>query len=324
MMVKPGPMPRPTRVAVPPSPVTMPVEIATVAVQIVASGYGTFCYYAKSAARDWVGDISAPTKDLALLEVFQTVQVDLGEVKPIRFLISLSGRSRLWSHVAELAGAGCLVERAGFADVPLARAAHLGLTAALRERWSANRRLREVADTDPVINDVIVATDGSVRGSCVGYGWLTADGRYGLHGSYSSHTFQRNVLLAELWAIAAAARALRPHRLTVISDSTAALEVIDQWIAGQDNLPPGFSSIFHGKPSPLLKMRAHIYESRDRLRCRWVKGHSGEPLNEGADALARLASRYIRGDSGLTQSDYQHRAAGLARSFAVAFEGRCA
>mgnify|MGYP007130750437 CR=1 FL=1 len=47
-----------------------------------------------------------------------SITIPASLLKPIRFLISLSGRSRLWSHVAELAGAGCLVERAGFADVP--------------------------------------------------------------------------------------------------------------------------------------------------------------------------------------------------------------
>jgi broad specificity phosphatase PhoE len=34
----------------------------------------------------------------------------------------------------------------------------------------------------------------------------------------------------------------------------------------------------------------------------WAKGHRGEPLNEGADALARLASRYATGTSELTSA----------------------
>ena len=53
-----------------------------------------------------------------------------------------------------------------------------------------------------------------------------------------------------------------------------------------------------------------------------MKGHCGDPLNEGADALARLASRYARGDDDLTPKEYDRRAAGLAASFAAEFAGR--
>jgi hypothetical protein len=51
----------------------------------------------------------------------------------------------------------------------------------------------------------------------------------------------------------------------------------------------------------------------------WAKGHQGEPLNEGADALARLASRYAAGTSELTNAEYHRRAADLAKSFAAEF-----
>ena len=60
-----------------------------------------------------------------------------------------------------------------------------------------------------------------------------------------------------------------------------------------------------------------IRAERDNLTVRWVRGHSGNPLNEGADGLARLASRYAKGDSGLTARDYRRRADGLASAFAA-------
>jgi len=302
-----------------------PLPFPAVAVRIAAQA-GSFCYCAHSAERCWIGVISAPTRESALLEVFRTIRADLGSGDPIRFLISLPGGSPIWRHSADLAATGCLVERAAFIDQTLVRAADLGLKDLIAQRSSAMSRPHDGAvETGPEIMDITVATDGSVRKNSSGYGWLTDDGQYGLQGKKSKCMNRKNaVLLAELGAIDDAVRALHPHRLTVLSDSTAAIDTINQWRAGQDSLPIGFSSTLLGKPSPLLDMRKRIYDSRDRVHCRWVKGHRGDPLNEGADALARLASRYVRGDSGLTKFDYESRAAGLAASFAAEFARRCA
>jgi hypothetical protein len=52
-----------------------------------------------------------------------------------------------------------------------------------------------------------------------------------------------------------------------------------------------------------------IYAQRDRLTSVWAKGHRGEPLNEGVDAFARLASRYATGTSELTKAEYHRGAA---------------
>ncbi|MFN6544543.1 hypothetical protein [Mycolicibacterium nivoides] len=42
-------------------------------------------------------------------------------------------------------------------------------------------------------------------------------------------------------------------------------------------------------------------------------------MNEGADALARLGSRYRRGDADLDEDEYHRRAAGIAQAFAAEF-----
>lgn len=42
-------------------------------------------------------------------------------------------------------------------------------------------------------------------------------------------------------------------------------------------------------------------------------------LNEGADGLARLSSRYRRGDRDLNDEEYRRRAAGIAKGFAAAY-----
>lgn len=65
--------------------------------------------------------------------------------------------------------------------------------------------------------------------------------------------------------------------------------------------------------------RRRIYVERERIELRWVPGHSGDPLNEGADALARLGSRYRRGDADLDDDEYCRRASGIAQAFAAEF-----
>lgn len=329
MTVKPCPRPRLAGVTTLPPP--LPVAVVR-----IARCNDAFCYYAKSTDRVWSGEIAAPTKEAALLEVFRAIQGAFDSGKPIRFLLSLSGASPIWHHTADLAAVGCLVERATFADQPLVRAADLGLKQ-LISNLSASSSASSPADswengrtTTPTIkcreiDDIIVATDGSVRRHSSGFGWLTGDGRYGLRGGRALGKGRKMaVLLAELRAIDDALQALHPHRLTVLSDSTDAIALIEQWRAGRDSLPAGFPHSVAGTPSPLLAMRERIHDSRGRLRCRWVKAHCGDPLNEGADALARLASRYVRGDSGLTESDYTRRAAGLAEGFSSEFARRCA
>ncbi len=63
-----------------------------------------------------------------------------------------------------------------------------------------------------------------------------------------------------------------------------------------------------------------IHEDRDRITPVWVKGHQGEPpLNEGADALARVASRFALGDNTLDGAEYHRRAQDLAETFAREF-----
>ncbi len=74
-----------------------------------------------------------------------------------------------------------------------------------------------------------------------------------------------------------------------------------------------------GKTPGLVRARQMIFEDRARITPLWVKGHRGEPLNEGADALARLASRYALGDSALDAAEYHRRASDLAVTFSREF-----
>lgn len=307
MTAKPFPRPRPSR----PQPVRTDPPFPSVAVKVAAAATA-YRYFATTGERSWHGVITAPTREVALLDIITTIHAEIGAGRPLRFLLTVPPYNRIWQHRNELATLGYLIERGTLQDQPLLTAASAGLDATA----PADPPAATITGVRPALT---VATDGSVRKSCTGLGWLASNGRYGLRGARHpvSAIGPQAVLLAELGAIGDAVLSLSAHPLTLISDSTEAVAMVHQWMAGHDILPAGYPNT--GKPGSLVAARHQIYTARDRLSCRWAKGHRGEPLNEGADALARLASRYVRGDSGLTDSDYRHRAAGLAQGFSEAF-----
>jgi ribonuclease HI len=312
MTIKPVARPRPETPSTPPPP------FPTVVVKIVVRD-GIFYYCATDGAQSWSGAASATTREAALLDVLSEVRAALDG--PIRFSVSVPPSSPFWRHADELQTAlGCLVERAALADQPLAKAAIDTLTELMPAPVPVEPRKPTESRTD---EQLTVATDGSVRGRHTGYGWLASDGRYRLSGSAKPGSLRRReaVLLVELNAIEDAVRSLPGHPLVVLTDSKTARTLVCAWMDGHPVNPPGFRDSAL-EQHPLFDMRNTIHANRDRLACQWVKGHRGDLLNEGADALARLASRYARGDSDLTPEEYDRRAAGIAESFAEESERR--
>ena len=175
---------------------------------------------------------------------------------------------------------------------------------------------------DAATAPVCVATDGSVRGRFTGCGWLASSGEYNLLNSRHSRKLSGHeaVLVAELRAISLAVRNLRGRDITLLIDSTSALEMVNRWAGGDDLMPRGYSIYREsGKTPGLVRAQRMIYEERAKITPLWVKGHSGHPLNSGANALARLASRYARDKSSLDLAEYRRIAQGIANSFAQEF-----
>ena len=314
MTVKPVARPRPEPAPVPPRP-----RFPTVAVKI-SNRNGIFFYGATNGELSWSGAASAPTREAALLDVCAEVRAAVDG--PLRFAVSVPPTSPIWRHTVDLQTAlNCVVERADLRDQPLMEVV-VEMLAALAPPDPDEPATRPAEQLE-LKEQLTVATDGSVRGRFIGHSWLAGNGRYRLHGVTKVKGLHKReaVLLAELSAIDDAVRSLRRHPLIVLTDSTAAKTLVEAWMDGRDAHPSGFRGPA-GDQLPLAQMREVIHDSRDRLEFRWVRGHSGDPLNEGADALARLASRYVRGDSGLTVEEYAQRGKGLAVSFAEEFGRR--
>lgn len=154
---------------------------------------------------------------------------------------------------------------------------------------------------------VTIAVDGSYKltvnedrvSKPMSWGYLTTTGLYGLGTSIVPGTVvgDQRVLQAELRAMANALLAVPPtHLVTVLSDSRSALDLMLLWRDGHDVMPGGYDKVrAGGRESTLARLARRVGEHPDRITLRWVPGHSGHPLNEGADALAKMARAWATG-----------------------------
>lgn len=296
-----------------------PARLVAVAVQPAEADDFVFHAVEKYSDRTWSGIVPAPSAEAALLDVFVRIRSEIELEDRIRFLVQVQKGSPLWTYHQEIRAAlpRCTVQGPARDDAELMAAAQVALPPV------------EELPTRPeelTLPPLVVSADGSVRGKFSGHGWLASDGQYGLRGRVDRKTMigSRPSLVAELRAIDDAVRKLTGRHLTVFCDNSYAVSMARKWMNGEEILQTGYTTDRgSGKPAGLVTARRRMYVNRERLDIRWVRSHRGEPLNEGADALARLASRYVRGDSELSPAGYRERAGGLASAFAEEFR-RCA
>lgn len=292
-----------------------PADTIAIAVSETAFGYR---YAAVGVSWSCAGAVAAPNPEVAVLDAVDAVCAAHPGVERIRFVVNLSCGSPLWRYAGQISEAAkdWWIERPDHADQSL-------LTAAVARLQSAGLEQPVPLPSPRAVDGgtVTVATDGSVRQRHAGFGWLASSGDYGLAGYRSSarRVGTQPVLVAELRAIGAAVTALPRRRLTVVSDSQLAIAMVNRWKRGEPAMPADYPAEEPDRDHCLHAARRRIYVERDRIELLWVHGHSGDPLNEGADALARLGSRYRRGDSDLDDEEYRRRAAGIAQAFAAEF-----
>ena len=136
------------------------------------------------------------------------------------------------------------------------------------------------------VGDIEIFTDGACRGNPGPGGWgvilRAGSHQKELFGGEQSTTNNRMELRAAIEGLAALKR---PSRVTVTTDSQYVRQGITQWIEGWKRNQWRTSAKKPVKNQDLWQML-------DELTCRhdvtweWVKGHSGHPENELADALA--------------------------------------
>ncbi len=138
-------------------------------------------------------------------------------------------------------------------------------------------------------------TDGACRGNPGPGGWAyVADSGPWASGSEPRTTNQRMEIMAAFRAVSDIAGPLE-----VVSDSTYVVKCFnDRWWAGW--LRRGWKNS-QGKPvanRDLWEPFVELVRARGDVTFTWVKGHSGDPLNEAADLLATLAADEQQGRRG--------------------------
>jgi ribonuclease HI len=141
----------------------------------------------------------------------------------------------------------------------------------------------------------IVYTDGACLGNPGpgGWAWAVPGGPFA-SGSSPQTTNQR----MEVQAVLEAVRAL-PGPLQVVSDSTYVVNCFrDKWWEGW--LRRGWINSAR-KPvanRDLWEPLISLYRDRGDVTFKWVKGHSGNVMNDRVDQLAVAAARSQRGEVG--------------------------
>ena len=140
-----------------------------------------------------------------------------------------------------------------------------------------------------------VWTDGACKGNPGpgGWAWAADDGRWA-SGAEARSTNQRMEIMA-------AYRALRDNAgpLTVVSDSTYVVNCFrDRWWEGWLRRDWVNSQKKPVANRDLWEPLIDLYRGRDDVHFEWVKGHSGDEMNDIADRLAVAAAEQQREASG--------------------------
>jgi len=152
-----------------------------------------------------------------------------------------------------------------------------------------------VPPAEPSAETTIVYTDGACQGNPGpgGWAWAVPGGPFA-SGASPRTTNQR----MEIQAVLEAVRAL-PGPLQVVSDSTYVVNCFrDKWWEGW--LRRGWVNSAR-KPvanRDLWEPLIDLYRSRGDVTFKWVKGHSGNVMNDRVDQLAVAAARAQRGEVG--------------------------
>ena len=138
---------------------------------------------------------------------------------------------------------------------------------------------------------LVIYTDGACSGNPGPGGWAWAiDHETYASGSEAQSTNQRMEVRAVAEAIAA-----NPGPIEIRSDSTYVVHCFrDRWWAGWERRGWKNSQKREVANQDLWRPLIAAYRERaDELTFSWVKGHSGDPMNDWVDELAVLAAKSV-------------------------------
>ena len=149
----------------------------------------------------------------------------------------------------------------------------------------AHRPFRE---KDKRLNEVTIYTDGACKGNPGPGGWgawlKSGTSEKELFGGELNTTNNRMELTAVIEGLAALKR---PCKVVLYLDSQYVRQGITEWIRGWKAKGWVTSTKQPVKNVELWKrLDALVQNGGHQIEWRWVKGHSGDPGNEKADALA--------------------------------------
>ncbi len=139
------------------------------------------------------------------------------------------------------------------------------------------------------VDEVEIYTDGACRGNPGPGGWgaILRCGRNEreLYGGEQATTNNRMELMA---AIAGLEALKRPCRVRLVTDSQYVMKGITEWLDGWKRKGWKTAARKPVKNEDLWRRLDRALE-RHSVSWQWVRGHSGHPENERADALANRA-----------------------------------
>lgn len=188
---------------------------------------------------------------------------------------------------------------------------------------------------------LVAATDASAkkgarrrRDDFLGWAYITGHGHWGcggriFEGRLNPHRYGAS-LSGELRAVHMLLGDLGREfgeipPMTVLIDSQGAIGFLRRWRAGHvDVMPEGYSlrprhGPAAGDGKPTLVRLAEAVASHPQLTFEHVAGHSGHPLNEAADGLARFARACLAGERTGDRAALAGHASGLAAAFLAAW-----
>lgn len=168
----------------------------------------------------------------------------------------------------------------------------------------------------------VVATDASLIDGdkpwifYAGAAFLDAAGNWKMCGWRVQRAPEVRSALVMQYELRAIDKALRFSRnsVLILSDSKAAITMLKRWRVDPNAPVPSYRPV--GKGRPALEVLAYLFHrEQDRVNVQWQRAHVGHPLNEEANALARLASHAVR-DAPWSRVDLLARGEAIAARYA--------